>query len=191
MSAHGLDRTEALAHYNNGYRHRFHLRALRDDELPTLPPLDDTLGLPDRACAAIARAVVDATPRYVVGTIVNGTVYMADQDAVPPEELEGCNVIVENPRGGIDNWSDVSRLVRDLSLDHHEEAIALLAIREEDEPGAWALGFHLIATSEYLPHDDRAEAAYIYRVSEDTIGAYQTRHRPDLKRPASRGRPKK
>lgn len=183
------DLNAVLAHFNAEYRHRFHLRSLRSDELPQLPDLADTLGLPDPGCAAVARAVVDGTPRYVWGTIINGTVITSDQQSVSLDALQGCNVIVENPRGGIDNWRVVSGHVRALHTNRREESIALLAIREDD---TWdAESGRLVSVEEFLPTEWLAETAYIYRISEDTVRAYQDRTRPDRKRPASRGRPRK
>lgn len=180
MTGHRGHLEAALDHYNAEFRRRYRLGPLR--AVPDGLELDAATGLTDPECAAIARWVVQHTPRFRWGTAESIGILTDDPEWRPDGEL----VLIVDPRGGADNWRALSAFFRDLANESREVYVVSLATVEHPDRNAPLPG--PIPLDEVLASEPLAEVAFIYEVSPDTIRRWRDRHRSDQKR-RRRGRP--
>lgn len=208
---HGDTLAEAVPHFNEVFRHPYHLPTTTVEALRAVPELKDEFdnlatvranGVVDASCALIARVVLSIVPRYAIGMVdESGHVTVLYPDARPDEYFWGGHVLLVNPLGGLNNWARVARWIRKVGGENARRS-QLAGLASEDRPDD-AANLDLLraaaSTDEraiVLPPDEAfssaraAEVSYIYDVPVETLRAWKRRYRSDLaaKRP---GRPPK
>jgi hypothetical protein len=197
---HGDDRSAALAHFNDTFRHRYSLPALTAESLSESEALDEPWadipqiranGVLDASCAVLARIALSVTPRYAIG-FLDGADQAHVQSPMTGDDAayRSHHVLMINPLGGVDNWKDVARWVHQIGGEKARR-VELAGRASEERPDHEANARLLRSKPDemraiVLPPDEAfsvalaAEVSFIYDVPVDTLRAWKLRYRREL-----------
>lgn len=178
----------ALPHYNGAFRRRYRLPALQLEWLKGVDDLatawNDGLseaeasGLIDASCATLSRIALRITPRFAIGFLDgDGRVHVQFPQVGDDSAYRSHNVVLVNPIGGDDNWSQVTRWVRQQSKKQRSASLAGLASerRPDYQEIDRMLRGHGDERAHALPPDEAfsaslaAEVQFIFEVPIETL----------------------
>jgi hypothetical protein len=147
-------------------------------------------GIADASCAVIARLAAAEVPRYAIGLVnAEGRVSVVDMGVKDEASFLAGQVLLTNPLGVRDNWSEASRWFRrHIGKNGHRAALAALSSEQrrdyveidaalrEHGPNAPAM---VIPSSEVFSKERAAEVSYIFDVPSETLRAWKKRYRSE------------
>jgi hypothetical protein len=197
---HPEDLATALAHFNKTFRHRYRLPALTAAWLTETRAVEEAWrdlaavranGVRDASCAVLAKAALTRVPRYAIGRVdEDGRARVMAPTTADDEAYRGHHVLLVNPMGGDDNWSEVARWVRQVGGNVARRRW-LAGLASERRPDRQAIDRMLRAAPEdspamILPGDEAfsqelaAEVAFIYDLEIETVRSWKRAYRRDL-----------
>ncbi len=190
---------ESLTHFNEAFRHVYRLPPLQLAWLETrddFPEAWDSIGTvradgaTDAPCTVLARIALGLAPRYGVGFLDrDGRAHIQAPLDGDKEAYRGHAVLLVNPIGGYDNWSEVARWVRTHGGNKARRSL-LAQLASERRPDYASIDRLLrennTERAQILPPDESfsaaraAEVSYIYDVPIDTLRSWKQKLRKDL-----------